>query len=380
MIDRQGCWSLGSRSRNDGASQAARIPECRAQRQADHYCRNVGSIGGLGIRPNCRVATVCHQRRDQASLIIAAMVWALCVGWGQRWVCAEMKLIPSPGGMRIELDGQLFTEYLTRSGSKPVLWPIIGPTGKPMTRAYPMAEAPNERKDHVHQRSFWFTHVDVNGISFWDEQGKHGTIVHRRFVKLEAGPKALILTENDWIGPDGTKILQDRRRLAFGAEAEARWIDFDITLTAAYGPVTFGDTKEGTFGIRVAESMKVDAKTGGRIINSEGRTNQDAWGRRAAWVDYHGPVDGQTVGIAVLNHPSSFRFPTFWHVRTYGLFAANPFGRREFPDGGKQDGSYQLPSGQSLRLCYRVLLHMGDHRQGRVAETYRAYAQEARPD
>jgi hypothetical protein len=120
--------------------------------------------------------------------------------------------------------------------------------------------------------------------------------------------------------------------------------------------------------------MRVDAKTGGKIVNSDGRTNLDAWGRKAAWVDYYGPVDGQTVGIAIMNHPQSFRFPTFWHVRTYGLFAANPFGRREFPDGNKQDGTYTLPEGKSITLRYRVWLHKGDEKEGKVRDAYDSYA------
>jgi hypothetical protein len=289
---------------------------------------------------------------------------------------AEVVVKPSRGGRVIQIDGGLFTEYLVRSGAKPILWPILGPTGQPMTRAYPMGQAPGEKKDHVHQRSLWFTHGDVNGVSFWDENPKHGTIVHRRFAKTESGAEAIVVSENDWVGPDNKKILSDQRRLKFAAGENVRWLDFDITLTASSGLVRFGDTKEGTFGVRVAETMKVDAKTGGRIVNSEGLANEAAWGRKAAWVDYHGPVAGRTAGIAIMNHPDSFRFPTFWHVRAYGLFAANPFGRREFPDGGKQDGSYTLPDGQTITLRYRVWLHKGDETEGRVAAAYESYARQ----
>jgi hypothetical protein len=276
------------------------------------------------------------------------------------------------GGV-VKIHGKLFTEYLTRSGAKPILWPILGPTGKPMTRAFPMGEAPNEKKDHIHQRSLWFTHGSVNGVSFWDEMGKHGTIAHRKFAKIASGPEAVIVAENDWLGPDGTKICEDRRTLTFGIAGATRWIDFDITLTASNGPVKFGDTKEGTMGIRVAETLKVDAKKGGKIVNSEGLTDAAAWGKRAAWVDYHGPVDGEIVGIAVLNHPASFRFPTYWHVRTYGLFAANPFGVKDFT-GGKGDGTFTLEDGKSIHLRYRFLFHQGDEKEGKVAEAFAEYA------
>lgn len=307
---------------------------------------------------------------------IVLMLVCVAGGMWASWDCqaADLTAEQTPQGVRVAIEGQLFTEYLTRSGAKPILWPILGPTAKPMTRAYPMGEAPNEKKDHVHQRSLWFTHGDVNGISFWEESAKGGTIRHRRFVTIQSGPQAAIETENDWLGPKGQKVCEDRRRLTFGAQGETRWIDFDITLKATTGPVKFGDTKEGTFGLRIAETMRVDAKRGGRIVNSEGATDDNAWGKRAAWVDYHGPVDAQTVGIAVMNHPRSFRFPTYWHVRTYGLFAANPFGVRDFMGGKGEDGSYTLPGGQAISFYYRVLFHKGDQRQAQVAEAYEAYS------
>jgi len=307
--------------------------------------------------------------------VLPALLTASWAVVSARSLAVEITAKPSSGGVVVKIDGELFTEYLTRSGTKPILWPILGPTGKPMTRAYPMVELPaGKTDDHPHQRSLWFTHGSVNGVSFWEESRKAGTIVHRRFVQIASGNEAVIATENDWLGPDRKKVCEDQRRLAFGVTGDARWIDFDITIKATAGPLTFGDTKEGTFGIRVADTMKADGKRGGRIVDSEGRTNADAWGRRAAWVDYHGPVDGQVVGIAVLNHPRSLRFPTYWHVRTYGLFAANPFGLHDFPGGEKADGSYRVRSGESFSLYYRVWLHKGDQEQGKVAEAYQAYA------
>jgi hypothetical protein len=155
-----------------------------------------------------------------------------------------------------------------------------------------------------------------------------------------------------------------------------RWIDFDITQTDSEGSVKFGDTKEGNFAQRVADSIRVEAKKGGKIVNSEGQVDAAAWGKQAAWVDYHGPIDGQTVGIAIFNHPSSFRFPTYWHVRTYGLFAANPFGVRDFTGDKTKDGSYVLLKGDSITLRYRVFLHKGDEKTGKVAENYALYAAE----
>jgi len=316
-------------------------------------------------------------------LVAFALAFALALlGAAQGLQAAKFSVETSDEGAVVQIDGKLFTEYLTQSGPKPVLWPIIGPTGKPMTRAYPIAEekVEGERHDHVHHRSFWFTHGDVNGVDFWSEtEGKHGTIKHRKFAQAEArGDSAVIVTENDWLGPDGKKICQDVRTLTFGADEEKRWIDFEAVVQATEGEVTFGDTKEGSFGVRVAGTMKVTAGLGGKIVNSEGQTDQGAWGKRAAWVDYHGPVgkDKERLGIAILNHPSSFRFPTYWHVRTYGLFTANPFGLHNFlgKKAGQVKGAHTIPAGETMTLRYRVIFHTGDQKQADIAGAFAKYA------
>jgi hypothetical protein len=292
---------------------------------------------------------------------------------------AEITVERSDKGAVVKIDGRLFTEYLVKSGTKPILWPIIGPTDKPMTRDYPMLNHAGETKDHPHHRSLWFTHGNVNGIDFWTDKGKKvGTIKHLEFTKIAGGKSGVIATRNDWLAPDGHRVCEDERTLRFGADDAARWIDFDITLKAVDGDVVFGDTKEGSFGVRVPESLNVTAKRGGKIVNSEGQADDKAWGQPAAWVDYHGPVDGKTVGIAIFNHPDSSRYPTYWHVRTYGLFAANPFGVHDFSGGKKGNGAMTLSKGKSVTFRYRVLLHKGDELEGGVAERYSSYAKESR--
>ncbi len=319
--------------------------------------------------PPCCQSEELLMIRQVAVLMLPVIALA---GLRARVSAAELRAEQSEKGAVVTIDGRLFAEYVADFNGTPILWPIIGPTGKPMTRAYPMGKGPNEREDHKHHRSLWFTHGDVNGFSFWHEE----TIRHREFVKIESGEQATVAARNDWIGPNGEKVCEDLRHLRFGVDGRTRWIDFDITLKAANGPVKFGDTKEGCMGVRVAGTMKVDAKLGGEIVNSEGQTDQEAWGKRAAWVDYHGPVDGKTVGIAIFNHPRSFRFPTYWHVRTYGLFAANPFGWHDFQRSPDYDGSYTLQPGESITLRYRFLFHEGDEKEGRVAQAFEAYAKQ----
>jgi hypothetical protein len=289
---------------------------------------------------------------------------------------AEITVEKSEAGAAVKIDGKLFTEYVKKSGTKPILWPIIGPTGKAMTRSWPMnADAPkSEKRDHPHHRSFWMTHGSVNGVDFWSEGSKAGKIVHREFTALESKPPKLVAI-HDWQDRDGKKVCEEEQTLGFGAADARRWIDFTTVIKATEGPLTFGDTKEGAFGVRVSETMKVEAKLGGKIVNSEGQTDAAAWGKPAKWVDYHGPVEGETLGIAILDHPSSFRHPTTWHVRTYGLFAANPFGLHDFAGGDKNvDGKHTVEKGNALTLKYRVLFHKGDEKEGRVAEAFEEFA------
>ena len=131
------------------------------------------------------------------------------------------------------------------------------------------------------------------------KSGKNGTIEHREYVRQEEGSQAVIQTRNDWMSPEGKRVCEDLRAMTFGADHQMRWIDFQVRVTASDGRVVFGDTKEGSFGVRVAGTMSVDRKLGGKIVNSEGQVDADAWGKRAAWVDYTGPVDGEIVGIAI---------------------------------------------------------------------------------
>ena len=291
---------------------------------------------------------------------------------------AEVTVEQSPNGAVVKIDGQLFTEYLIESGGKPILWPIIGPTGKPMTRAFPMKKDDPTEKNRSPPSSLDVVYAwKCKWHRFLVGKKGNGTTKHREFAKLESGKTGLIVTNNDWLSSDGKRQCEDKRTLHFGADADSRWIDFNITIKALDKPVTFGDTKEGTFGLRLAETLSVDAKKGGQIVNSNGELDNKTWGKAADWVDCHGPLDGQTVGIAILNHPSSFRYPTYWHVRTYGLFAANPFGLRDFSGDKKKDGSYTIQPGEQITLRYRVLFHHGDEKVGKVAEAFSIYSKQA---
>ncbi len=283
---------------------------------------------------------------------------------------------PTDGAVEIRTGDELFTRYVFEGAPKPYCYPLIGPTGVPVTRSYPMEMVEGETRDHPHQRSLWFTHGEVNGIDFWAETDKTGREVHREFLALESGAACGVLRErNDWVSAEGRKVCEEVRELRVYNVPGTRLFDFTSTLTATEGPVEFGDTKEGSFGIRVASAMDVTPEhPGAHITNSAGQTDGDAWGKAAEWCDLSAPLNGTMVGISILDHPTSFRHPTYWHVRTYGLFAANPFGLRHFIGDTEGRGRLTLQTGESVTFRYRVLIHPGNVEEAKVADWYAAFA------
>ena len=288
---------------------------------------------------------------------------------------SDVRITELTGKLRIEVNGRLFTEYLYLDVPRPYFYPVIGPKELPMTRNWPMKEVENEERDHPHHRSLWFTHGDVNGIDFWSEEPKAGKIVHDKFLKISASRSlGTIVSQNKWIAPDGQVVCTDERTMLIRARQDARIMDFDITIRASNGDLVFGDTKEGTMAIRIAETMRLKGKVGaGHIVSSDGTRDDATWGKRADWVDYYGPVQGQIVGVAMFDHPENPVHPTWWHVRDYGLFAANPFGVHDFEKKPKGTGDLKVFQGSSVTFRYRLVFHEGDEKQANIAAQYKAY-------
>jgi hypothetical protein len=280
--------------------------------------------------------------------------------------------------LRVEINGELFTEYFFQDVPRPYCYPLVGPGGVAMTRNWPMKDTPGEEHDHPHHRSLWFAHGAINGRDFWSEQKAFGKTVHEDFLEVKSGKtEGVIRSRNKWVAADGTVVCTDERTLRFytPGHANERWFDFEITLKASNGDLTFGDTKEGTVAVRLAETMRLKGKVGqGHIVNSAGVRDGETWGRRADWCDYYGPVNGKIVGIAIFDHPQNPRHPTWWHVRDYGLFAANPFGQHDFESlPNKTAGNLNVPAGKSVTFRYRFYLHEGNEQAANVAAQYQQY-------
>ena len=318
-----------------------------------------------------------------------------------------VKLTPLADRVRVEIGGQLFTEYIFGDGAtKPYCYPVLASDGTPMTRNFPMKKVEGEDTDHPWHRSLYFGHSIVNGVDFWNEGkgdvGKSpeskGHTAHDKLLETTSGEVGVIRTQNRWVAPDGKVICTDERKISFHATTEARMIDYEVTLHAPTNePVVMGDNKDGTMAIRLAQWMTMPHKsqggganitgaatnissassTGkGHIVNSVGHRDNDAWGKRADWCDYYSEHNGKSYGVAIFDHPENLRHPTWWQARDYGLFGANPFGQHDYENLKDQPhiGDYTIPAGGSLTLRYRFYFHNGDEKAAKIAEHYAAYS------
>jgi hypothetical protein len=230
--------------------------------------------------------------------------------------------------------------------------------------------------DHPWHRSLWFSYQSINGANLWEERDNTGSTKQTELVSYTGGRDAKIVTRDDLLDKNGKKLLEDERTITCSTDGDNRIIDFDVVLKATEGDVVLGDEKDGAFGMRVPDTMRVAAKQGGSFVNSEGGVDEPGvWGKPASWVDYHGPVEGETLGIAILNHPSSYLYPTYWHTRDYGLFAANPFARHAF-DPNVPKASYTIKAGDSIKFRFRVILHKGDEKTANIAQAWEKYSQQ----
>jgi len=288
----------------------------------------------------------------------------------------------------------LVTRYhIDPEAAKPYFWPILAPGDIPATRGWPMEKGlPKQSTDHPHQKSAWFCHGDVvpeglelktrsldkrvRGVDFWSETPGHGRIVCTSSKPMPGtANSATVETVNEWRTPDGVKILDEVRTISLVLVEGEPMIVVRSTLKASVYPITFGDTKEGSMGIRVSDQIVV--KEGGGYLNAEGKKGEkEVWGQPSKWVDYVGKIDGKAAGIAVFDHPKNAH-PAVWHARGYGLVAANPFGRKEsgFPSMKDKTDLVKLNKGDELTLTYAIYPHAGDTEAGGVAKAFAAFAE-----
>lgn len=297
-------------------------------------------------------------------------------------LAAQVKFTPAVDKIDIEIDGKPFSAfYFAGDAPKPYLHPLRAADGVIVSRRYPMEQVAGETRDHPHHRGLWFTHGDVNKIDFWmNERSGTPQRTQRGIITVEGTPRfkngkkqGAIESAHVWKTPDGKPLLREARKMIFHSHPTLRIIDFDVSFVAL-DTVTWGDTKEGFFAIRLRDDLTERSKTARMISSTGAESMKQVWGKSFPWVDYSGTAEGKKLGVAILEHPKSFRAPTYWHARDYGLFAANPFGLHDFYNDKTKDGSCKLEPGQSIRFRFRVVVHPEETAQAGIDKLFAAYA------
>lgn len=297
---------------------------------------------------------------------------------------SQVKITTGPEKIEVEINDEPFTTFYIAGDqvTKPYLHPLRAATGTYVTRMWPMEEVAEEatnEKDHLHQRGLWFAHDVVNGLDFWNNEASYDT-PNRGFIKLKrvgdivsGRDTGSISATFEWQTMDGKTLLTESRVMTFHADPNLRIIDFDLTLTAVER-IEFGDAKDGFFGVRVRPVLQEQGGTG-TLVNADGLvTEKEAWGKPSSWCDYYGDIHGEKVGIAILDHPENPNHPVRWHIRGYGLFAANPFGLSIFTNDKSQIGGITVPAGDSIRFRYRLVIHPGDAKSADINGMWNTYA------
>ena len=321
------------------------------------------------------------------SVLLMTVAWP--AGSQTKLSRAGVQLVANESANRVDvlIDGQPFTSYIwPDSVKKPVLYPLRTDKGTLVTRGYPLDPRPGERVDHPHHVGAWFNYGDVNGLDFWnnseaiksEDRQKYGTIRHRKIKRIDGGKtKGELEVEMDWLAPDGTALLREETIFVFHGGSGLRAIDRITKLTALEKRVLLSDNKEGVMGIRVARELEqpsdkpevfTDASgkptdvprldnTGvtGRYHSSEGKTGDQVWGTRGRWTMLTGNFALENITLAIIDHPKNPGYPTYWHARGYGLFAANPLGQKVFSNG-KESLNFALEPRQSATFRFRILI------------------------
>lgn len=302
----------------------------------------------------------------------------LCTTLGVATAFAQVKIVAEDTRIHVEIEGKPYADFVVKSDEamKPYLYPLRAATGTIVTRHWPMEKVSAvEPVDHQHQRGLWFGPDDVNGFDFWNNEQSYKTTIRgqiklNKISSVRSGKKdGSIAASFDWIDAKGVKTAEEWRVMVFHDLPKLRMIDVQIELTAVT-QTKFGDGKDCCFGIRLSPELQEDKviKTKGKpnvtvpgpaavISNAEGKTSEkEVWGKPSDWCDDSGEINGEKVGVAIFDNPTNSRRAR-WHVRGYGLFAANPFGLAAFTGDKTQDGSVTLQPGEKLHFKYRVVIH-----------------------
>ncbi|HEX9513005.1 MAG TPA: PmoA family protein [Puia sp.] len=296
--------------------------------------------------------------------------------------------------------GRPFTEFIYPGTlEKPTLYPIYAPDGQLITRGFPLQPRTGEPVDHPHHLGLWFNYENVNGLDFWnnsyaipaEKKRQYGWIRTDKILRAESGPEKGTLQYNaNWTDQQQNVLLQESTTYTFSAKGTERIID-RMTILTARQDITMPDAKDGLLGLRVTRELQIPSNTPGQFVDDKGNVTKvaagnapdingdyltekgekgdSAWGTRAGWCLLYGKKQQDTLSIAIIDHPANPGYPTYWHARGYGLFAANPLGQKIFSNG-KEILNFHLKKGESVTFRYRIVIAAGDKRlsTGRIRQ------------
>lgn len=343
-----------------------------------------------------------------AAIVLSLVALAVCaVAAKQSSPGERVRIVVNEAERRIDIliDGNPFTSYIwAEKLAKPVLFPLRTAKGTIVTRGFPLEPRPGERVDHPHHAGLWFNYGNVNGFDFWnnseaikpEDAPKMGNIRHRAITVAKSGAEQGELeVEADWITGKQQLVLKEHTRFVFRGNANFRSIDRITTLQALDDKVVFHDDKEGALGMRVTRALEApsdkpevftdasgrpatvakmdNAGVNGMYFSSDGKKGDDVWGTRGRWCKLSGEVASEPVTITILDHPANPGFPTYWHARGYGLFAANPLGQKIFSNG-KEELNFSVAPHQSVTFRYRILISSEIATPEKTESAYRDFA------
>jgi type 1 glutamine amidotransferase len=336
-------------------------------------------------------AYVCPEYRE---LLIRGIRWTAGVkdvATANSAAQKRVELLQNSNAIDVMVDGRLFTSYiyqldpakpLAAEGvllTKPVFFPLRTPSGITVTRGWPFEKIEGESQDHPHHMGLYFTY-DLPGNGFWNNSTLPLPVIRHINAQITNDPRGnrAIQSLMHWIGNDNHALLAEKRLTSFIPGSDQHIIDTDIELEALADTVEFGYTKEGMFAIRLAQWLIEDGGTGAYLSSNGDEKEQGVWGKRAEWVRIQGEYEGRTVGIAILNHPTSTNYPTFWHARGYGCFSANPLGQYAFEKSHNVENpqlyNLILRKGEMARFRFRVIIYEGPKTKQQLDNEFSEYA------
>ncbi len=339
------------------------------------------------------------------TLISMALLLSTPLLFAQKKEVIDLNVKEAEKKVDVLIGGELFTSYIYPDNiMKPVLWPVNSAGGNMLTRSYPLINKAGDRTDHPHHVGVWLNYGDVNGLDFWnnseaisaERKSKYGSIYHQSIEKAKSGKgNAVLTTSSLWKAPDNTSMLEDQTSFEFVADGDMRIIDRTTSLKALIDEVNFTDNKEGMFAIRVSRELELPSNKPTTLVDShgvatkvekmdntyvkgnyrsaEGIEGKEVWGTRCRWMKLGSEINGEKVSLVIIDHPDNVGYPTYWHARDYGLFAANTLGQKIFSDG-ERELNFKLNKGESTTFRYRLVVASEDLTDAQINKLADEYA------